>query len=113
MSAPGIGLVFLLALAAPIGVRAHEGHPHKVMGTVSALTPDSVEVKTSDGGKVAVTLSPDTRYRAGRQPRVAADVKVGGRVVVITEEKDGKVFAREVLLPPVAPGAPPTGGADR
>lgn len=100
MRALEIGLSFALALAAPVALSAHEGHAHKVMGVVSAVDAERVEVATSDGRKVTLGLNAQTRYKAGDEPAVAADVKVGGRVVVTAAEQEGKTVASEVLLPP-------------
>jgi hypothetical protein len=99
-----IGLSFVLALAAPAVASAHEGHAHKVMGIVTAVGADEIEIATSDGREVSLVVNEQTRYRAGDSPAVAAEVKVGERAVVITEEKDGRVLAREVLLPPATQG---------
>jgi len=94
-----IGLWFALALAAPAVASAHEGHAHKIMGTVAAIEVDRIEVATSDGRKVTIGLDEQTRFLVGKGSGVAADVKVGRRVVVISEEKGGRPVAREVLLP--------------
>ena len=40
------------ALVGPTVARAHEGHAHKVMGTVSSVEGNHVMVKTTDGKMV-------------------------------------------------------------
>jgi len=95
-----IAVSFILALATLPAAWAHEGHTHKIMGTVAAVEVDRIEVATSDGRKVTIGLDEQTRFLVGKRSGVVADAKVGGRVVVISEQKDGRPVAREVLLPP-------------
>ncbi len=81
---------------------AHEGHVHKVMGTVAAVhaSPDSIDVKTTDGKAVAVLVDYKTRVLKGSAAATFQDVKVGSRVVVSVVEQGGKLTASEVRLPP-------------
>jgi hypothetical protein len=44
-----LGAALVAALAIPRYVLAHEGHAHKVMGTVSTLYENHLEVKATDG----------------------------------------------------------------
>lgn len=73
-------LTLLIILIAAFAL-AHGGHPH-VLGTVTALTADHIEVKTKDGKTVSVPLTKTTKFLKGDQPATAADAKVGSRVVV-------------------------------
>jgi hypothetical protein len=93
-----LAVLTVLALSAQPTL-AHEGHVHKALGTVAAIDDTQIRVKTQGGDTVAFTLSPDTTYKAGEAKATRADVKVGGRVVVAYEEKDGLKLAKEVLLP--------------
>jgi len=78
-----------IALAVPAAVFAHEGHVHKVMGTVTARHDNRVELKTQDGKTVVVTLDAKTAVNRGKQKTDQAAIKVGERVVVeIMGEKD-------------------------
>jgi hypothetical protein len=77
------------ALVVPTVARAHEGHAHKVMGTVSSVEGSNVTVKTSDGKTVMVMLDKKTAITRGKTKLDAAAVKVGDRVVAVgMEEKD-------------------------
>ena len=81
-------------------VLAHEGHEHKAMGTVAAIHDERIEIETTREGKtVAFLLSAETKYKAGQAEAKRADVKPGGRVVVVYYEKDGHKHAKELLLP--------------
>jgi hypothetical protein len=51
----GFGLLAVVMLA-PAVARAHEGHAHKVMGTVERVAPTFVMVKTTEGKSVMVML---------------------------------------------------------
>jgi len=80
-----------LALAA-LGVSvagAHEGHEHKVMGTIERVAKESLEVKDTTGKTVGLVLNDKTVYLRGEKPTTASDIKVGERVVVgFSEVKD-------------------------
>ncbi len=93
--------IFVLLFAAatiPAQLLAHEGHEHKVMGTVAAVDASQIEVETTDGKKATILLSKETKYLRGKTSVAAADIKVGGRIVVTVVEKDGKKMAKEVRL---------------
>jgi hypothetical protein len=91
------GLVVALALTAPVALRAHAGHVHKVMGTVAARQADRVEIKTPDGKSITVVLNAKTTFLRGKQKVDASAVKVGDRMVVeVAGEKD--MTAKAVTL---------------
>ena len=88
-------LVVLAALALPGALLAHEGHEHKVMGTVVQVHTDKVshvEVKTTDGKTVILTCDDQTRFLKGKSAASLEDVKEGSRIVatVTTEGKTTK-----------------------
>lgn len=102
-------VVAMVALLAGAGaVVAHEGHAHKVMGTVTALDAARIEVDTKEGKKESFVLTKDTKYLKGKLAAAASDVRVGARVVLSVVEKEGKKSVTEVLLGEEAkPAAPP------
>jgi hypothetical protein len=76
------------ALVIPTVVRAHEGHTHKVMGTVSSIDGKNVTVKTTDGKTVTLVLGAKTKITQGKKTVEATALKVGDRLVAEgTEEK--------------------------
>ena len=98
-----IGAALVAALAIPAYVRAHEGHPHKVMGTVTTLHENHLEVKATDGKSSTITLNAKTKILRGKTTVKVDDIKPGERVVVTaieTKGKDGKTtkIATEVRL---------------
>ncbi len=91
-------LFFLAAVLIPSSLLAHEGH-HHVMGTVTAVDVNHVEVKTTDGKVSSIPLVPTTKYYKGSKGKsvgAASDVTVSTRVM-IDLAKDGS--ASEVRLP--------------
>ena len=93
-------LSLFVALAFVAQLLAHQGHEHKVMGTVAAVDATHVEIETKDRKKTSIVLNEKTKYLKGKTPAVAADIKVGDRIVVTVIEEGGKKTAREVLLAP-------------
>ena len=61
---------------------AHEGHEHKVMGTIERLAKERLEVKDATGKTVALVLNDKTVYLRGDKPTAASGLQVGERVVV-------------------------------
>jgi hypothetical protein len=94
---------FVLAAAFALGLAplalAHEGHDHKIMGTVAAVHDTSVDVKAADGKVSTITLNDKTKILQGTTAMKAADIKTGARVVV-TATGGGKdpFVAKEVRI---------------
>ena len=65
------------ALILPAVARAHEGHTHKVMGTVSSIDGRNLMVKTTDGKTVMVMLDAKTKITQGKTRLDASALKVG------------------------------------
>ena len=98
-----LGAALLAALAIPGYAIAHEGHVHKVMGTVTALHENHLEVKATDGKTSTITLNEKTRILRGKAKVKVEDVKPGERVAVTateTKSQDGKAIlvATEIRL---------------
>ena len=100
-----VGLSLAAALVNPGRLLAHEGHAHKVMGTVAAVDAKHIEVDAKDGKKVSIELTAETKYLkpsavtgGAAQAASAADMKVGQRVVVTVAEAGEKKTAKEVML---------------
>jgi translation initiation factor IF-1 len=89
-----LAMMFAAGLASG-PVWAHEGHAHKVMGTVSVIHENHLEVKATDGKTATVTLTDKTKVVRGKTALKPADIRTGDRVVVTATEtkgKDGKTF---------------------
>lgn len=66
---------------------AHEGHAHRIMGTIksvggSHLVVATTDVKTHQPKDVDVTVDAKTRFRRGSSATTKEQLKTGERVVV-------------------------------
>jgi hypothetical protein len=99
---------FVLALAltasASVPALAHEGHDHKLLGTISELAADHVVVRaTKDGALSTVALTRTTKITRGKAVMQATDLKVGDRVVVNIGNGKAPLSAKAIQV-----GAAPT-----
>ena len=103
MKTQSILCTLLLALVAPLAAHAHGGaHGKHVMGTITAVHPNHIVVKTTDGKSVGITLNDKTEYfkkgARGNVAAAAADLKEEVRVAVdVTGEGDGLTGTRVVI----------------
>ena len=92
--------VFTILMALTIGttvrVSAHEGHDHKVMGTVTMAAADHVMLKDKDGKDVTVKVTKDTKVKATPAVKVQ-DLKAGTRVVITAQEAKDKSMTASVI----------------
>ena len=101
-------LALVAGLAMPAGSFAHTGHVHKVMGTVAAVSPTQLEVKTTDGKKEIVSLNAKTVYQQGKTKATLKALKVGDRVVVEGTQAEGaKTVTATTVQMAEAPAAKP------
>ena len=92
-----VALLFTIVVA-PLGL-AHEGHDHKIMGTVSMIQDNRLEVKAADGTTSSVTLNDKTKIFRGKTVLKLTDIKAGDRVVVTAGSGEkGALSAKEVRL---------------
>lgn len=61
---------------------AHEGHTHKVLGTVASVQANRIEVKGADGKVVTIVFDAKTAITRGKDKLAATALKVGERVSV-------------------------------
>jgi hypothetical protein len=92
----------VLALGSGARLIAHEGHWHKVMGTVTVAAADHVMLRDTDGKDVIVKVTKDTKVKAKPAVKVQ-DIKAGSRIVVTAiEEKDKSMTAKSIEVGAVA-----------
>ena len=97
-----IAAIAAVMLLNPIATMAHEGHPHRFMGTVSVVRGTQIEVTLTDGKVVMFTLDKKTIYRQGTTKVIGRLPKDGERVVVSAmpvETADEIMIAVTVQLP--------------
>ena len=86
----------VLTLGVSARLFAHEGHEHKVMGTVTMAAADHVMLKDKDGKDVMVKVTSETKVKAKPALKVQ-EIKPGTRVVVsAVEEKDKSMTAKTI-----------------
>jgi putative aminopeptidase FrvX len=91
--------IVAVALLAPVTLEAHAGHDHKILGTVTLIHQNHLEVKDAKGKITKHVIGATTKIRKDKSKASATDIKVGDRVVVTTREtkdKDGKVVVNVV-----------------
>src|SRR5262245_52108028 len=93
-----VGLALAVALLVPASARAHEGHAHKVMGTVSSVDGMNLMVKTTDGKTMMVMMDAKTKVTQGKAKVAASTIKVGDRLVAEGAEANGMLTATTVQL---------------
>ena len=94
-----IGMTLLtLTLVVPRIARAHEGHDHTVMGTVSSIDGKNLMVKTTDGKTVMVMLDAKTKITQGKRKAQLSTLKVGDRVVATGPEEKEMITATTLKL---------------
>jgi len=91
----------MLAVGSSARILAHEGHEHKVMGTVTMAAADHVMLKDKDGKDVMVKVTKETKVKA--QPAVKVEeIKAGTRIVVTAVEQKDKSLSAKVIQVGVA-----------
>jgi hypothetical protein len=93
-----IAVLVGLLVAAPVAVRAHEGHMHKALGPIATIQGDLVEVKTTEGKTVKVTLAKKTVITRGTEKLDTGALKVGDRVSVDYMEEKKVMVAHGIKL---------------
>jgi hypothetical protein len=97
-----LSISLALFLVLPVVARAHGGHVHKVMGTVTAHENNQLHVRTQDGKTVTIVLNDKTTVLRGKAKVDLTALKAGDRVVVDVGDGKAPVTAREVKLGEVA-----------
>ena len=105
----GVLLATLAITALGTGSRllAHEGHDHKVMGTVTMAMADHIVVKDTAGKDVTIQVARTTRIKAKAAMKVE-EIKTGTRVVITAAMEKDKMIAKEIQVGAnAAPAAKP------
>ena len=88
--------LFTLSLAPSSLLRAHEGHDHKIMGTVTMAAADHVMLKDTDGKDVTVAVTKDTKVKSKPALKVQ-EIKPGTRIVITATQEKDKSFTAKVI----------------
>jgi hypothetical protein len=101
-----LALVALFTFTVGLGtvVRAHEGHDHKIMGTVTMAAADHVMLKDKDGKDVTVKVTKDTKVKSTPALKVE-EIKAGTRIVITATQAKDKSFTAKAIEVGVATAA--------
>lgn len=97
-------MLVLFATLAVFSLRAvaHEGHDHKVLGTVTMVATDHVMVKDQNNKEVTVYLNRETKILKAKTPMKIGDITSGLRVVItattVKENSVEKMMAKQIEL---------------
>lgn len=86
-----------LAFSGSPAAFAH-GTGSQIMGTVTAVTANSITVRAEDGDIVPVPVDGATTYLRGAKAKTHGDVTVGTRVVIDVGGEPGSTTAKSVRL---------------
>ncbi len=87
---------FLALFAA--GAFAHDGHIHRIMGTVTARDAKHLEVKTPSGENLSIAITPKTTATRNKRKVALSEVQVGRRVVVAIGNGEDPLQAGEIQV---------------
>lgn len=86
----------MMAVGSATPLLAHEGHDHKVMGTVTMAAADHVMLKDKDGKDVTVKVTKNTTIKAKTAIKVE-QIQPGTRVVITaTKGKEKSMTAKSI-----------------
>ncbi len=104
------GAALAAALFIPRYVRAHEGHAHKVMGTVTLRHENHLKVKATDGKDADITIDDKTKILRGKTVVKASDIRAGERIVVTAVETKGANGSKTMIATEVKLASAPAEG---
>ena len=85
-----------LTLGSSARLFAHEGHDHKVMGTITMAAADHVMLTDKEGKDVTIKVTKDTKVKAKPMIKVE-EIQPGTRVVITAvEQKDKSMTAKTI-----------------
>ena len=102
--------ILAAALAVPTGARAHDGHVHRIMGTVTSRDAKHLEVKTPSGEVLSIAITDKSAAFRNKKKVDLKEVQVGRRVVVDIGNgedplKAGEIHVGALSLAAVSPDA--------
>ena len=91
-----LSALFIFTLATAPVLRAHEGHPHKIMGTVTMAAADHVTLEDRQGKEITVKVAKDTKVKATPALKVE-EIARGTRVVITAVQQKDKSFTAKTI----------------
>ena len=99
-----IAAVAVSMIGARVHLVAHEGHAHKVMGTITMAMADHVMLKDKADKEVTIKVTKATKVKAKPAIKVE-EIKPGTRVVVSAVEQQDKSLTATLIEVGAAPAA--------
>ncbi len=94
----------LITIVLFVGLLHAHGDP--IMGTVTAVTNDTLTIKDKDNKSVVIMLEKNTKYLMNEKPAKKTDLKTGVRVVIDAHmDTKTKTYAAEEVSIGTAAGA--------
>jgi hypothetical protein len=97
MTAKTLLLAIGISLCA-VGAFAHDGHIHKVMGTITARDAKHIEVRTPSGENLSIAITAKTTATRDKRKVPLSEVQVGKRVVVAIGNGEDPLMAGEIQV---------------
>ena len=88
----------LLLFISVIPAMAHDGHTHRIMGTITAVDGKHLEVRTPSGENLSIQINDKTVTTRAKRKIALDQVKKGGRVVVDIGNGEDPLIAREIQV---------------
>lgn len=93
----------VLAVLPGASALAHEGHDHKLLGTITEVTADRLVVRAAkDGALSSIAIVATTKITRGRTKLGTSDLKAGDRVVVNIGSGKAPLTAKAIQVGPPA-----------
>jgi len=93
-----VALVAVLGLVVPGLAVAHQGHTHKVLGTVASLDDPHFDIKTTDGKTVTIMIDASTVITRGKEKIDAGLLKLGDRVSIEAKQEKDMMMAHTIKV---------------
>jgi hypothetical protein len=95
------GKTLLIAIGislSAVGAFAHDGHIHKIMGTITARDAKHIEVRTPSGENLSIAITAKTTATRDKRRVPLSEVQVGKRVVVAIGNGEDPLIAGEIQV---------------
>ncbi len=93
-----VGVAVITAISLVPILMAHDGHIHKIMGTVTARDAKHLEVRTPGGENLSIQINDKTFATRGKKKVNLDEVKTGLRVVVAIGNGEDPLIAGEIQV---------------
>ena len=90
--------MLVMVVAIPAAVWAHDGHVHRIMGTVTARDATHLEVETPSGETLSIAITAATTATRDKKRIPLSEVQVGRRVVVDIGNGEDPLKAGEIQV---------------